>query len=370
MIKGLYIHIPFCENICTYCDFPKMVASEKLQYEYLNALIIELIHYQSEYQSLETIYIGGGTPSFLNQELLQKVLHAIDTYIDLSKIKEFTIEANPKDVNENFVKLIKKHHVNRLSIGMQTSHVGLLKTIGRNHTSQDIKSAIDICHKHNLYNINIDIIYAIPGENVYEVASDLQFVFSLKPTHISIYSLILEEKTKLYFDYTKGIITLVDEDTEFRMANVINSLMIESGYIQYEISNYSLPGFESKHNLGYWNLEEYLGIGMGASSQFDGCRFVNHKSLHMYLEQIIKSSTGIMSEEDFNPRQETILLGLRKKTGVSLADFEAVFHQTIFEAYPELEHFIDLGLLHKNSTHLFLTDKGIMLSNQVFLSLF
>jgi oxygen-independent coproporphyrinogen-3 oxidase len=347
-----------------------MVASLQLHTEYCDALIKEITYYRREYDFLETIYIGGGTPSFLNQELLERILDAIDENIDLSKIKEFTIEANPKDVNEVFVKLIKKYHINRLSIGMQTTNQELLKTIGRSHTAEDMKSTIDICHKHHFYNINIDIIYAIPGETVFDVASDLQFVFSLKPTHISVYSLILEEKTKLYFDYKKGKITLVDEDTEFSMANMISSLMNESGYVQYEISNYSLPGFESKHNLGYWNLNEYLGVGMGASSQFRGSRFVNQKSLHNYIDQINKSFTGIFAEEDFNPMQETVLLGLRKKTGVSLDDFKSLFHQTVFEAYPGLEHFIELGLLQKNSTHLFLTDKGIMLSNQVFLSLF
>lgn len=370
MVKGLYIHIPFCESICKYCDFPKLVGNRTLQTQYIERLIKELRYYQQEYVSLKTIYIGGGTPTHLDRSLLKSLLEEIQLMTPFTQIDEFTMEANPLDIDQDLIELIKSKGINRLSIGMQSTQPHLLSALGRTHTFEDVKHAVDLAHQMGIANINIDIIYGIPGETLGDIKLDLQNAISMHPSHLSVYSLILEEKTVLYHEVKQGKVHLPDEDTEAEMADVIHSLLIKNHYMQYEISNYSLPNYESRHNLGYWNLDEYIGVGMGAASQLQNRRLKNHSTLKSYMESVDLTSVGTGIIEDFNPIQETLLLGLRKSEGVDMLAFETKFHMKIFEVYPKLERFLTIGLLQEKNHRLMFTKRGMMLSNQVYLELF
>ena len=208
MIKGLYIHIPFCKNICLYCDFSKMVASKKMQTEYINSLVKELKHYKQEYKCLETIYIGGGTPSFIGNELLSLLLDNIRKYINLAQIKEFTIEANPNDINKIFVDTLLKYNVDRVSLGVQTTNNDLLSLLKRTHDKEDIVNAIKLLQSSGINNINLDFIYQIPKQTVTDVVSDLRFIKNYNINHISYYSLIIEERTELKYLIDKGLIQI------------------------------------------------------------------------------------------------------------------------------------------------------------------
>jgi len=347
-----------------------MVASQANQKRYLNALIKEFKYYQNEYSTIETIYIGGGTPSYFDRESLRSLLNEIKLSIPLSQIVEYTIEANPHDVDDAFIELIKQSGINRLSIGMQTSQPQLLKMIGRTHSFEDVKKAVQVARNHELNNLSLDIIYAIPGETLDDLKSDIESAILIHPTHLSVYSLILEEKTKLDHDVRLGLVEMVDEDTEAEMADYVLKTLEANHYSRYEISNYAILNHQSLHNLGYWNLDEYIGIGMGAASLFHNQRTKNYSTLKSYIEQVDQLSIGTESIEDFNPQQETVLLGLRKTEGIDLMAFQKQFQLTVFEAYPQLESFIKQGLLHINQGRLKLTSLGMMLSNQVFLSLF
>ncbi|MBU1145457.1 MAG: radical SAM family heme chaperone HemW [Firmicutes bacterium] len=370
MIKGLYIHLPFCEKICHYCDFAKMVASKEYHIKYVTSLLQELTFYGKQLSQIQTIYIGGGTPSFLDESLLELLFKQIHLQIDMSLVKEFSIESNPKDITPSFVKLIQKYQVNRISIGVQTFDEKLLSVLGRNHLPQDVISAVTILHNHHFDNINFDLMYSIPYQSLEQFKHDLSIAVSLNPSHLSVYSLILEPKTKFDYDVKKGKLELVLEETEEQMSNYMTTYLESKGYYQYEFSNYSLQNRQCLHNLIVWNLEEYLGIGLGAASQIEEVRFKNASTYKSYLELVSKNNKGIQVFEDFNPIQETILLGLRKTEGISLSDFNQKFNGSVFQKYPELENHLSNGLLEMKNDRLYLTKKGMLLSNQVFLSLF
>ncbi len=370
MIKGLYIHIPFCMNICHYCDFTKMVAKDELKTIYLDHLLLELSHYSHRLNDLETIYIGGGTPSCLSIALLERLLKAINSIVDMDRITEFTIETNPNDIDEDKAQLFHKYQINRVSLGVQTFNQELLHSIGRTHLSTDVKKSVDLLRKHKITNINFDMMYRLPGQTVIDVATDLKEALSLNPEHISYYALILEEKTIFYHDYQLGKLKLISEDDEVNMSELIDDTLENMHYLRYEISNYSLPDKQSRHNLLYWDLEEYLGVGMGSASQIDETRFVNKKTMKEYLEQVDSTGTGIGTFEDFNPKQEMIMLGLRKTEGIAKQKFKERFSESVFEAYPELKNHVASGLLIDAETNIYLSKRGLDLANYVMTSLF
>lgn len=370
LIKGLYIHIPFCQNICHYCDFTKMVAGAELKTKYIDHLILELGHYRDRLDDLETIYIGGGTPSCLNIDLLETLLKAFNSSIDMDQIAEFTIEANPNDIDHPMADLFHRYKINRVSLGVQTFNEKLLTSIGRTHNAADIEKSVAILRDHKILNINFDLMYRLPEQKVIDVASDLKLALALKPEHISYYALILEEKTVFYHDFQMGKLKMISEDDEVNMSEMITDMLEQRLYHRYEISNYSLSGKESRHNLLYWNLEEYLGLGMGSASQIDETRFVNKKTLKEYLKQVGSTGNGFDKFEDFNPRQEMIMLGLRITEGLAKQKFEQRFSESVFKAFPDLKKHVATGLLIDGKTHIYLSQRGMDLANHVMTSLF
>ncbi len=367
--KGLYIHIPFCAQICHYCDFHKYVASTSLQEAYLLALLKELDYYRDDYHDLETIYIGGGTPSYLNLDLLEKLFSSIKKLINIAQILEYTIEANPKDITQAFVTSIQNAGINRISIGVQSFQNHLLDSIGRNHHREDVVTAITILNQAHFENISFDIIYAIPGQTLEDFQKDLDISLTLNPKHLSIYSLILEEKTVLYHQVKKQEVNLISEDLEIEMVEMMNELLERTDFKQYEISNYALPGYQSLHNRLYWDMETYRGIGLSAASFIGNQRFENITTLHKYIQSVNQNGHGILRIENAETMKEFIIMGLRKTKGISLSNFSQCFHSDLFIEYPILQKFIKLGILELSDDYLSFSKNGIYLSNQVFVEI-
>ena len=278
MVKSIYIHIPFCKNICSYCDFCKMYYNKSFVDQYLDKLKEEIIsNYNGEV--IDTIYLGGGTPSCLNNEQLN-YLFEITNIFNKSNNLEFTIEMNPEDIVIDKIKILKKYGVNRISIGIQTFNKKFLKYLNRYHEYEDIKSKIDLLKENGFNNINIDLIYAIKDETIEDLKDDLDKIKSLDINHISCYSLMIEENTKLYIDKN----TSIDENIDYEMYKYIEKYLESIGFNHYEISNYSKKNSESKHNLTYWNNLEYYGFGLSASGYIDNVRYTNTKNLSKYLK--------------------------------------------------------------------------------------
>lgn len=368
MIKGLYIHIPFCDQICTYCDFCKMVSNDHTKKEYMKALVKELEYYSDLVAQIQTIYIGGGTPSSIDNELFAAFLDELEIIVDMKKIKEFTIEANPNDITEDFLKMLKDHHITRISMGVQSLNEDLLNFLGRTHKKATVYRAIDLVKKSG-FNLNLDFLYGIPGQTKSALISDLKHIADLKPQHISYYSLILEDKTVLNYLINKHKVEEFSDDLARDFGEIIDQELKKIGYNKYEISNYSLPSYESKHNLIYWDLEEYLGIGLNASSQFNNIRMVNPSKISVYLEGIKDKSLTMHRLEDFNPKLETLLVGLRKSEGIDLETYKEKFGNDVFDIYPSLKKHLDNNLLKIEDGHLKFTNEGMYLSNQVFVDI-
>ncbi len=365
MIKSLYIHIPFCHQICTYCDFAKLHANEDMMEKYLDALIQELSFYQHQFNELRTIHLGGGTPSSLPLHLLEKLLLKLSDSIDLSQIDEFGVEANPNDISESFVSLLNKYHVNRISLGVESSFDYHLIAMNRSHNVNQVIDAVKLLKKGNVDNINLDFIYAWPNQTFDELKKDIEFAVSLKPTHLSFYALILEQKTKLYHDYINNHLNLIDEETDALMYEYILDELPKHGFEQYEISNFSIPGYPSKHNLSYWQIDEYLGIGMGAHSQVKERRYHNHSTIKKYIDSVITSGNGMDSEDPCDLMQETFLMGLRLNKGVNINRFKEKFNNNPFEKYPKLLKNINEKLIVIDDGYIKLTRKGQLLLNYV-----
>jgi oxygen-independent coproporphyrinogen III oxidase len=365
MVTSLYIHIPFCESICTYCDFSKLVGSPALMNNYVDALVIELESYENQLSHLKTIHLGGGTPSALPLELLETVFSKLKSLIDFDSILEFGIEANPNNVTDEFIDLIMRYGVNRISLGVESSHPHHLLKMNRSHSSEQATLAVRKLQNHGLTNINLDFIYAWPLQTLDELKADLDYATALKPKHLSFYSLILEPKTKLYHDYEKQDLVLADEETDAVMYEYLMTELPKRGFRQYEISNFAFEGFASKHNLAYWNMEEYLGVGMGAHSQVGQGRFHNHASVKKYLEAVMEQHNGVESPDNCDLFQESFIMGLRKTEGIALDELKIRFNKDPFIEYPMILKNIREGLLEIDSNHLKLTTRGLLLMNYV-----
>lgn len=313
--RSCYIHIPFCKTICSYCDFCKQFYSEPLADSYLESLAKEIKHnYRGE--MLETLYIGGGTPSILTLSEWEKLFQIIQNF-SLSSNYEFTIEANIDDLCEEKISFWKKHGVNRLSIGIETMHPKFLSLLERNHKKKEVIENITLAKKY-FPNINIDLMYAFPKETLKDLKEDLEWFLSLHLPHISIYSLILEPHTKLYL---KKIVP-IKEELEARMYAYIQNELEKNDYVQYEISNFAKKGYESRHNLTYWNNEEYYGFGLGAGGYIGKVRYLNTRSMKQYQEGKIRlEEEKITKQVDM---ENEMMLGLRKVEGVEKEHF---FHK-------------------------------------------
>ena len=311
-VKSVYIHIPFCNKICSYCDFCKVYYKTNLIDGYLDSLSKEIDEYYKE-EILDTIYIGGGTPSCLSIDKLNRLFSIIDK-LKRSKICEFTFECNPEDINAELLKLLKSRGVNRLSIGVESFNKEILKILNRRYDI-DIISKIDMCKKY-FDNINIDLMYAIPGENIDILNNDIDTIIKLDVPHISTYSLIINKNTVMYNKNYKNI----DDKLDYDMYNLIIDKLTKHNYHHYEISNFSKFGYESKHNLTYWNNEYYYGFGVGASGYIGKTRYDNTKSITKYISGYYRLESNKLSLNE--TVENEFILGFRKIDGMSIKNFE------------------------------------------------
>ncbi len=369
MIQALYIHIPFCRKICRYCDFPKMVLAQERHSDYMDALIRELTYYEAKLQDIDTIYIGGGTPSMLIPDQLERLLDQIHRIIDIERIKEFSIEANPNDVRESFVELIKRYGINRVSLGVQSFDPQTLSELGRTHHAEDVFRAVRLLQKYMLYT-NIDLIHGSASQSVKTVRADMETALQLHVEHLSCYDLILEHKTQLHHDFLHQRWFPPSEEVIIASDILIEDMLKLAGYGHYEVSNYALPGHECLHHLHYWNLDEYLGLGMAAASQYDQKRLVNPTRIKGYIDSVMRYGYATTTTEPFDPEMEFVMLGLRKLSGISKRAFHERFGTDVGVYFPRLSSLLQGPLIVECGDQIKLTPHGIRLANQVYLELF
>ena len=361
-----YVHIPFCTQICYYCDFSKVFIKNQPVDSYLEHLLQEFHSY--DIQKLRTLYIGGGTPTALSALQLEVLLDGLTKNLDLSVLEELTIEANPGDLDEDKIAVLKNSAVNRVSLGVQTFDDKMLKKIGRSHLERDIYENIDRLKLAGFDNISIDLIYALPGQTMDQVKDNVAKAIALDIPHMSLYSLILENHTVFMNRMRRGKLPLPKEEVEAEMFEYIIAELERAGFEHYEISNFSKPGFESCHNLMYWDNAEYYGIGAGASGYVNGVRYKNHGPIRHYLKAVEEGNARI-NEEHLSLREqmeEEMFLGLRKKTGVSKARFEEKFGTSFENLYGQVvRDLCHQGLLQVEGQQIRMTKKGLFLGDTV-----
>ena len=371
---GLYVHIPFCHSKCYYCDF--LSFPNKGQEEvYVDALIKEIEHYGLKVRGQYTIgslFIGGGTPTVLSPFLLDRVLEAIRLNFDLEEDAEWTVESNPGTILKEHVESFKKHGVNRVSLGLQAVQNHQLKQIGRIHVFEDWKRSINLLRSEGMTNINTDIMFALPHQTLEEWKETVETMIAYELPHLSAYSLIIEEGTVFGKRYEEGTLHVIDEETDRQMYDFVKRRLKEAGYTQYEISNWAKNGLNCKHNELYWECGFYLGLGLGAHGYMEGVRYHNTVVFNDYLQAQGDPRQLVTEREEIsikNAMEEYMFLGLRMMTGVGTQAFYEKFKVSIFEVYKEpIEKWIKEGILIHNNGRLFLSEKGIDLANQVFIS--
>jgi len=389
----LYIHIPFCFKKCDYCDFLSFSCDEKTQLEYADALIREIEFYGPQMQEylVSTIFVGGGTPTWLDEDKMVEILDALYTYFNISQYAEVTMECNPGTVTEAKLEKYRKAGVNRLSIGLQSADDEELQILGRIHNFEKFVKTYELARSVGFANINVDLMSGIPYQTAEKFLHTLQKVVRLRPNHISAYSLIIEKGTPFYDKYKFDLVmqeagkateVLPTEDEVYRITKLTEQYLANAGYEQYEISNFAQPGFECTHNIGYWTREDYLGLGLGAASLIDNVRYTNDTELHRYIEnsktiQIVRfeqpngsfeCGTNLHIEANAISRkaqmEEFMFLGLRMKKGITREQFQNTFEIPIEGVYKNvLEHLKTEGLLEIRAGQIALTEKGQDLSN-------
>lgn len=372
---GIYIHIPFCKSKCFYCDFVSYSCKNECIEEYIKALkkeIIETINNLNEEIVIDTVYIGGGTPSYIDSKYIFEILNIKELKTRLIENCEITIEINPGTVNKEKILEYRNAGINRVSIGLQSTNNELLKKIGRIHTYEQFLESYNLAREVGFKNINVDLMLALPGQTIGMLEASVQEIIKLNPEHISIYSLILEEGTKLYEMVNSNKIELPTEEQEREMYWEVKNLLEKNNYNHYEISNFSKKGFESKHNMNCWEQREYLGFGAAAHSYYNNIRYSNVTEVEEYIENInknqIKKNITINETQDIeNKQKEFVMLGLRKVEGVDLEEFQKKFNnnlEDIFEKEILLLKKEGLIVLEKNKMKL--SNLGIDLANLVW----
>lgn len=363
---SLYIHIPFCMKKCLYCDFPSYSNMENYMMEYSNALAKEIENL--EYNSFYTIFIGGGTPTYLSLEGWRILSKALKNKIKNDYI-EFTVEVNPGTADKEKLLFLKKMGVNRLSIGLQAWQNYHLDALGRIHNLDEFLTLYENAREIGFENINVDLMYGLPKQTLQHWKETLENVVKLQPEHISCYSLIIEEHTPFYSMYNNNLIELPSEETERRMNDFTINFLEKNGYGRYEISNYCKKDMECMHNLVYWELENYIGCGAGSHSYVDGYRFNNPQSVKDYIT--IVNSFKINEKEKTkntleNDMEEFVFLGLRKIKGISIEKFNKKFKKAIYQVYGEsIRKHVNSGYLLKEGDRLSLSKAGIEISNTI-----
>lgn len=359
-MKSLYIHIPFCKQKCFYCDFNSYSGKDNLIQTYIEAVKKEIASYFDGKDKLEvsTVYFGGGTPSVIPAKYIKEIM-------DMVECKgEVTLELNPGTITKEKLETYKQAGINRLSIGLQTTQDEILKRIGRIHNLTDFENAYNMAREEGFDNISVDLMFGLPSQKLKDVDESIDYIIKINPEHISCYSLIVHEE--LASKNPNAFTNLPDDEEERKMYHLICDKFKDAGYIQYEISNFAKPGFDSKHNLCYWNQDEYIGVGAGASSYINNVRFKNVDS----IEEYIKGNSIHQIEEEQNEEsklREYMILQLRLLDGVSVEKVNEKFHVDVMCHFEnQIKKMQDLGLLKVENGRIFLTEKGLDLANIVW----
>lgn len=363
----LYVHMPFCVQKCLYCDFLSWHDSRENQARYVQALCREIRACQGRYPArVSSLFFGGGTPSVLEPGHMTEIMEALAEVFSFEPDSEMSIEANPGTVNLEKLKTYEKIGLNRISFGLQSAHNEELKALGRIHTWEEFLESYDLARQAGFDNINVDLMSGIPDQTLSSWQKTLSRVLELAPEHVSAYSLIVEEGTP----FAQRKLNLPEEEEERRMYEMTAEMLGSQGYRQYEISNYALPKRECAHNMGYWMRDDYLGLGLGAASLFDNQRWNNTDSMEEYLEKSERPEEIQVCREKLSVREqmeETMFLGLRMTEGIERERFQEEFGISVEEVYGDaLRRLEGLGLLQADRGRIYLTRKGISLSNQVF----
>lgn len=376
-IESLYIHIPFCDHICVYCDFYKMIAKDNEKAKYIDYLIKELELKKELLNNIKTIYIGGGTPSNLNHQLLIALFDALNKFINLKNLSEFTIECNPIDVTEELVLILKKYNINRVSLGVQSFNNKKLEFLNRNHNREVAIKAIKILQDNGINNINCDFIYGLDiknkfSDNINTIKDDLDIAIKLQIPHISCYTLIIEDKTILTKFIKENKYQIMDDDLEADLYDFINNYLKKYQFDHYEISNYSLSGYQSLHNLTYWNNEYYLGIGANASYYYNNTRYTNINNLKSYYQGIDNGKLNYFEEVKLDISDmmyEEIMLGLRKLKGINKNNFLKKYNCDIISVYNKIPNLLDQGILIDDGENIFVSEDKIYILNDILLQI-
>lgn len=367
---SLYIHIPFCAQKCLYCDFPSFARKDHLRKAYIEALNKEIISLREQHNNLEinTIFIGGGTPSVLEVDELECLLKEV-AKLNMAKDIEYSMECNPGNLTEKKLKVMKKYGVNRISMGLQAKQDNLLKGLGRIHTYKTFRENFLLAKKVGFNSINVDLMFGLPNQRLNEWEETLREIISLEPAHISAYSLIIEEGTAFYNLYENDKLKLPTEEEERKMYHLAKEILEENGFNQYEISNYAKEGKECRHNLAYWNMDNWIGVGSAAASYIDGKRIKNKSSIEKYINSINEKGEAveeIINNSKNDNMEEFMFMGLRKINGIDENEFKNRFSMNINDVYGEiLNKYIGEGLLIRESGRIFLSEKGIEISNVI-----
>ncbi len=369
---GLYIHIPFCNQICPYCDFYKMVVSEQLQTKYINAVIKEMQLKKLECVSFDTIYIGGGTPSCLSFDNLELLFNQLNKSFDLSKIKEITFECNPSDINELLLSFLKKYHVSRLSIGVQTLNPKFQSLIKRFTTIDELSQIVYLLNKYGFDNYNFDLMYGFYQEKIADIKEDIDLLVKFNPKHLSIYSLMIEEKTYFKKLVDENVKLEATDDEQAEMYQFIIKYLDSYGFKQYETSNFAKAGFCSLHNLIYWDHDQYYSLGAGASSFIDKKRYLMTRKIYDYISGI-DSGKLLHEVEVLSPEEEIdeyIMMNLRKTSGLNLTDFKHRYGVDIFSYYPNIKRLIyEENLLELIDNQIIIKKAYFYVANQIIVKI-
>ena len=376
---SIYIHIPFCKKKCFYCDFVSFENKEEIIEEYIDSVCIEILknaEILSEY-NIKTIYFGGGTPSFIDSKYIVKIMNTLKLFLtDEEILEEVTIEVNPNSATLEKLQDYFNCGINRLSIGLQSTHDKVLRNIGRSHTFKHFKDTLQNAKFAGFNNISLDLMYPLPGLNVSNFKDSLNSIMNLKDEynikHISVYNLEVHEHTRLSFLLKEGFMTLCNEDEEYEMRKELNNILDKNNFRQYEISNYSINGYESKHNLCYWNQDKYLGFGVNASSFFNSKRYQNTESINKYITGLKNDEDITITSEELDKlslMKEYVILKLRLKTGINLIEFKEKFDTEIFDIFnteiTSLEK-DNLIIVDKEKNKIALSDRGEEVANIVW----
>ena len=360
-VNSLYIHIPFCESICDYCDFTKLQYFRIFAIPYLKRLKEELEVVASN-KEVKTIYVGGGTPTSLDDDLFLELLQMIKPYT--TKVQEYTFECNPESLSLNKVKMMKSHGVNRISIGVESTDDKILKSINRHHTFNDVKNAVTLLRENGIDNINLDLILGLPNVSEKMLEKDIINILSLNPNHISCYSLTVHEHTVFFLNE----ILPPTEEFAYEAYKKVNEILKKNGYLHYEVSNWAKPGYQSEHNLTYWRNEEYYGVGLGASGYIDDTRYKNTTNLNEYLKGNNEKETEIVRLKDLEEYQ--IMLNLRTIEGLDLILFKNLFNKDLYKNKKEvIDSYIGSRHLLMKDNKIIPTFEGMMILDKIVLDL-